>query len=104
MESSNVFIDDYVNFTQVFYDENGNRLVEDGELIETVNVDNIPNLSKQVQNTDTGGGENEIQGTKEPSAIAKRNHPSDLIIFNLDDSMVARRRQVTIAQFFCYTS
>ena len=41
---------------------------------------------------------------REPSTRVKKNHPADLILGNLDESMVTRRRYVNLVQYMCFTS
>ncbi|XP_062073656.1 uncharacterized protein LOC133777911 [Humulus lupulus] len=41
---------------------------------------------------------------REPSARIKKNHPSDLILGDIEESMVTRKRYVNLVQFVCFTS
>ena len=41
---------------------------------------------------------------REPSTRVKKNHPSDLILGDIEESMVTRRRYVNLVQFVCFTS
>ena len=41
---------------------------------------------------------------KEPSTRVKLNHPADLILGNLDESMVTRRRYTNLIHFVCFVS
>ncbi|XP_062103341.1 uncharacterized protein LOC133814391 [Humulus lupulus] len=41
---------------------------------------------------------------REPSSRVKKNHPNDLILGNMDESMVTRRRYANLIQFVCFIS
>ncbi|XP_062075658.1 uncharacterized protein LOC133779758 [Humulus lupulus] len=41
---------------------------------------------------------------REPSSRVKKNHPTDLILGNMHESMVTRRRYANLIQFVCFVS
>ncbi|XP_062103267.1 uncharacterized protein LOC133814302 [Humulus lupulus] len=75
MESSNVVIDDLKDFSEYSSEEEIDRLIDENTQRESSDVtgsDSVP--------------------TKEPSARVKKNHPTDLILGNIEDRLFTRRR------------
>ncbi|PON92619.1 hypothetical protein TorRG33x02_114790, partial [Trema orientale] len=57
-----------------------------------------PNVTTSLEQTCSFEQTVDIQDPiqKEPSSRVKKNHPTDLIIGNLDDGMVTRRRNINL--------
>ncbi|ERM97925.1 hypothetical protein AMTR_s01778p00002700 [Amborella trichopoda] len=116
MESANVVVDDLKDLSEFSTEEQIEDLLEKpaaeekepDEATEAVSRLLCRNLLLQKISTtkESEHSSNSITDPiqREPSSRVKKNHPSDLILGNLDESMVTRRKYANIIQFLCFIS
>ncbi|KAF7130478.1 hypothetical protein RHSIM_Rhsim10G0161000 [Rhododendron simsii] len=125
VESANVVVDDNTvdeSVPQVDDDDEGSWEIFEGETpvstpidIPTFDVGGEPSEKEKDVETESDVSEPSYDeelgqhdlipsNAKEPSARVKLNHPKDLVIGNLDEGMLTRRKTTNIANYVCYTS
>ncbi|XP_058185795.1 uncharacterized protein LOC131303019 [Rhododendron vialii] len=67
-------------------------------------VETESNASESSYDEELGQHDLIPSNAKEPSARVKLNHPKDLVVGNLDEGMLTRRKATNIANYVCYTS
>ena len=119
MEFANMVVDDLKDFSEYSHEEEIDRLIdvqhhkEMADLIaqpseattataDVSNADSVETTTGQTEKENPVISSDSVQ--KEPSTRVKKNHPSDLILGNLEESMVTRKRYVNLVQFVCFTS
>ncbi|XP_062100176.1 uncharacterized protein LOC133806056 [Humulus lupulus] len=107
MESANVVVDDLKNFSKYSHEEEIDRFIDaqhqtgtigsmEGHYVATTfekvgtEMESIAATSGQIEKDTPIIITNSVQ--REPSTRVKKNHPSELILGNLEESMVTRRR------------
>ncbi|XP_062119389.1 uncharacterized mitochondrial protein AtMg00810-like [Humulus lupulus] len=121
MESADVVVDDDNNFSEFSIEDEIEKFLE--ESLDQLKVQNyVLEISCVAKGTktqslsytsDTSTSEqaetqmpktitNPIQ--REPSARVKKNHPTDLIMGDLEESIVTRKRYVNLVKYVCFTS
>ena len=119
MESTNIVIDDFSDFAEYSKEDEIQSLIENTDSDKnvatqpdvatqhegTIGSDNhisipksdVTTSSEQTSNEPTVDIRDPVQ--KEPSSRVKKNHPTDLIIGDLEDGKVTRRRNINLVQF-----
>ena len=119
MESANVVVDDFSDFVEYSKEDEIQNLMEDTD--SDKNVTTQPEVATQSEGTI--GSDNHVSTSKSnvtisseqtsdelivdirdpsqkvPSSRVKKNHPTDLIIGDLEDGKVTRRRNINLVQF-----
>lgn len=131
MESSNVVVDDHKDFSEFSkeieimsfvdgvsatfsdHDEDEeihvsetNHIKATTDTVVTVESEQNDRTENPIVTTDDPTPSFDInkQITREPSTRVQNNHPTDLIIGNLNDGMLTRKRLVNFTQYVCFTS
>ena len=117
MESANVVVDDFKDFSEYSTEEPISSLFEASGAADPQNVATstgaveatMENVAPSIEEPETSTMNehrhsitDQIQ--REPSSRVKLNHPADLILGNLDESMVTRRRYTNLIHFVCFVS